>query len=77
VKLVHNLFLNRLKPFLTGSGPFDIKVEVWKHLVGRGVYFELLPLDFEEFLVWKAKDLHNVFLEYKRVSMTSSSMYQK
>jgi len=41
-------------------------VEVGKHLVGRGIYFELLPLDFEEFLIWKAKDLHNVFLEYKR-----------
>jgi len=62
VKLIHDLFSNRLKIFLTGSGSFDIKVEVGKHLVGRGIYFELLPLDFEEFLMWKAKDLHNVFL---------------
>jgi predicted AAA+ superfamily ATPase len=41
-------------------------VEVGKHLVGRGVFFELLPLDFEEFLMWRAKDLHSLFLEYKR-----------
>lgn len=43
VKLIHDLFSNRLKLFLTGSGSFDIKVEVGKHLVGREVYFELLP----------------------------------
>ncbi|NHV98318.1 MAG: hypothetical protein HA496_01575 [Thaumarchaeota archaeon] len=39
-----------------GSGSFDIKVEVGKHLVGGGIYFELLSLDFED-----------VFSEYKRV----------
>jgi len=76
VKLIHDLFSNRLKIFLTGSGSFDIKVEVGKHLVGRGIYFELLPLDFEEFLIWKAKDLHNVFLEYKR-ALTSFTLTGK
>jgi len=66
IKLIYDSFSNRLKVFLTGSGSFDIKVEVGKHLVGRGVFFELLPLDFEEFLMWRAKDLHSLFLEYKR-----------
>jgi len=66
IKLIYDLFSNRLKVFLTGSGSFDIKVEVGKHLVGRGVFFELLPLDFEEFLMWKARDLHSLFSEYRR-----------
>ena len=69
IKLIYDLFSDRLKVFLTGSGSFDIKVEVGKHLVGRGVFFELLPLDFEEFLMWKAKDLHGLFSEYRRVLM--------
>lgn len=34
--------------------------------MGRVVYFELLPLDFEEFLLWKAKDLHKIFTAYKK-----------
>jgi len=51
---------------VTGSGSFDIKVEVGKYLVGRGIYFELFPLDFEEFLMWKARDLHKIFIDYKR-----------
>ncbi len=34
-------------------------------MVGRAIYFELLPLTFEEFLLWKARDLHKIFLEYK------------
>jgi len=54
---------------VTGSGSFDVKVEVGKHLVGRAVYFELLPLDFEEFLLWRAKDLNKLFLEYKKALM--------
>jgi predicted AAA+ superfamily ATPase len=34
-------------------------------LVGRCVYFELFPLDFEEFLLWKAKDLYKIFIDFK------------
>ncbi len=66
IKLLFDVFSDKLKLFVTGSGSFDIKVEIGKHLVGRAVYFELLPLDFEEFLLWKAKDLHKIFLEYKK-----------
>ncbi|MEM2136738.1 MAG: ATP-binding protein, partial [Candidatus Methanomethylicia archaeon] len=65
IKLLFDLFSDRIKFILTGSGSFDIKVEVGKHLVGRAIYFELLPLSFEEFLIWKAKDMHKIFLQYK------------
>ncbi|MEM0172772.1 MAG: ATP-binding protein [Metallosphaera sp.] len=65
IKLLFDLFSDRLKIFVTGSGSFDVKVEIGKYLVGRAVYFELLPLDFEEFLLWKARDLHKVFCMYR------------
>jgi hypothetical protein len=65
IKLLFDLFSDKLKIIVTGSGSFDIKVEVGKYLVGRTVYFELFPLDFEEFLMWKAKDLHKIFVDYK------------
>ncbi|MEM2122158.1 MAG: ATP-binding protein [Candidatus Bathyarchaeia archaeon] len=65
LKLLFDLFSDRLKLIATGSGSFDVKVEVGKYLVGRAVYFELLPLSFEEFLSWKAGDLHRLFLEYR------------
>jgi len=66
IKLIFDLYSDNLKLFITGSGSFDIKVEIGKNLVGRTIYFELIPLDFEEFLMWKAKDLHNVFIDYKK-----------
>ncbi len=65
VKLLFDLFSDKVKIVVTGSGSFDIKVEVGKYLVGRSIYFELLPLTFEEFLLWKAKDLHKIFVEYR------------
>jgi len=66
LKLIYDLFSDKIKLFATGSGSFDIKVEIGKHLVGRAIYFELYPLDFEEFLLWKAKDLHKIFTSYKK-----------
>ncbi|MGC8558447.1 MAG: ATP-binding protein [Nitrososphaeria archaeon] len=64
IKLMHDLYPGKL--YVTGSGSFDIKVEVGKYLVGRAVYMELLPLSFEEFIMWKARDLHGLISEWKR-----------
>ena len=69
IKLLFDLYADKLKLFVTGSGSFDIKVEIGKYLVGRAIYFELMPLDFEEFLLWKAKDLHKIFIDYKKTVM--------
>ena len=66
LKLIYDHFSESIKLFVTGSGSFDIKVQIGKHLVGRAVYFELHPLDFEEFLLWKAKDLHAIYQDYKQ-----------
>ncbi|KYK29044.1 hypothetical protein AYK20_06230 [Thermoplasmatales archaeon SG8-52-1] len=66
IKLIFDLYADNIKMFITGSGSFDIKVEIGKNLVGRAIYFELIQLDFEEFLMWKAKDLHKVFIDYKK-----------
>ncbi|MEM3503547.1 MAG: ATP-binding protein [Nitrososphaeria archaeon] len=65
LKLLFDLFSDKVKFIITGSGSFDIKVEVGKYLVGRAIYFELFPLTFEEFLLWKAKDLHKIFVGYR------------
>ena len=65
VKLIFDTFSEKIKIIITGSGSFDIKVEIGKYLVGRCIYFELFPLDFEEFLLWKAKDLYKIFIDLK------------
>jgi len=54
-----------LKVVATGSGSFDVKVEVGRYLVGRALYFELFPLDFEEFLSWRARDLLTVYRSFR------------
>ena len=64
IKLIYDSY-PQTKLFVTGSGSFDIKVLISKYLVGRAVSFELLPLNFEEFLMWRAKDLARVHTEFK------------
>jgi len=66
IKILFDEYSNTVKLFVTGSGSFDIKVEIGKNLVGRVIYFELMPLDFEEFLMWKAQDIHKIFMDYKK-----------
>jgi len=44
-----------LKLIVSGSSSFDIKKKFKDSLVGRTINFELYPLDFEEFLVFKSK----------------------
>lgn len=66
LKFLFDNFSDKLKFIVTGSGSFDVKVEVGRYLVGRAVCFELLPLSFEEFLIWKAGDIHKIFTDYKR-----------
>jgi hypothetical protein len=64
LKLIYDMF-QKIKLFVSGSGSFDVKVQISKYLVGRAIIFELYPLSFEEFLMWKAKDLYLVYKELK------------
>lgn len=64
IKILHDFYKDKLKIIITGSGSFEIKENLGKYLVGRAVYFELFPLSFEEFLLWKDKELHKIFKEY-------------
>ena len=61
LKMWYDLYKSKLKLVVSGSGSFDVKVEVGRHLVGRLVYFEILPLDFSEFLLWKDEGLHAIW----------------
>jgi len=64
LKFIHDTY-PELKLFITGSGSFDVKENIGGYLVGRAVYFNLKPLDFEEFLLWKDPSLHRVFMDMK------------
>ena len=54
-----------IKFFLTGSSSFYLKNLFPESLAGRKFVFELYPLDFEEFLIFKdsGKDFHSTFSE--------------
>ncbi|MGA1823604.1 MAG: ATP-binding protein [bacterium] len=54
LKLMHDHY-KTIKLIVSGSSSFDIKKKFKDSLVGRTVNFELFPLDFEEFLVFKNK----------------------
>ncbi|MCD6279631.1 ATP-binding protein [Candidatus Micrarchaeota archaeon] len=41
---------------VSGSGAFDIKMNLLKYLVGRVYIFDMLPLNFGEVVEWKSKE---------------------
>jgi len=59
-----------IKILITGSSAPEMSIQCLKYLVGRILLFELYPFNFEEFLSYKDKILHKVFLS-KKISETS------
>ena len=59
-----------IKILITGSSAPEMSIQCLKYLVGRILLFELYPFSFEEFLSYKDKILHRVFLS-KKISETS------
>lgn len=55
LKLFHDNFSGRIKLIVSGSSSFEIKKKFKNSLVGRTINFEIWPLDFEEFLLFKNK----------------------
>ena len=56
LKLFHDNYSNKIKLIVSGSSSFEIKNKFKNSLVGRTVNFEIWPLDFEEFLLFKNKE---------------------
>lgn len=54
LKIMHDHYPN-IKLIVSGSSTFEIKKKFKESLVGRTVNFELYPLSFEEFLMFKGK----------------------
>lgn len=55
LKILHDHY-PWLKMIVSGSSSFDIKGKFKDSLVGRTVEFELFPLDFEEFILFKNRN---------------------
>ena len=55
LKIMHDNYPN-IKLLVSGSSTFEIKKKFKESLVGRTVNFELYPLCFEEFLIFKGKN---------------------
>jgi len=81
VKAVKYLYDHyKIKFFLTGSSSFYLKNLFPESLAGRKIVYELFPLDFEEFLMFKGKEkkFHNQFsLKAKNKNKISYQLYSK
>jgi predicted AAA+ superfamily ATPase len=70
----------QIKFFLTGSSSFYLKNLFPESLAGRKVIYELFPLDFEEFLIFKEKEIKTseVFsIKAKNKNMVSYELYKR
>ncbi len=54
-----------VKMVVTGSGAFEVKENILGNLVGRATVFELLPLSFGEFLLWRYPHVYEVYKDVK------------
>lgn len=54
LKLLYDKYGEKIKLIVTGSSSLELKANFQDSLVGRKVTFEILPLDFEEFLQFQA-----------------------
>ncbi len=54
IKILHDHYSN-LKLIVSGSSTFEIRKQFKQSLAGRIISFELYPLNFEEFLIFKDK----------------------
>ena len=81
VKAVKYLYDHyQIKFFLTGSSSFYLKNLFPESLAGRKVVYELFPLDFEEFLLFKEKQRKTPFrflLKAKNKNKVSYQLYNK
>ncbi len=65
LKLLYDLYKN-IKFIITGSSSLEITSETARFLVGRLFSFELLPLNFHEFLKVRDKNLARIYIEKNR-----------
>jgi hypothetical protein len=63
LKLIYDLFEN-IKIIITGSSSLELKNETAKYLVGRLLEFELYPLNFYEFLLYKDQKIARIYKEW-------------
>ena len=63
LKLIYDLFEN-IKIIITGSSSLELKNETAKYLVGRLLEFELYPLNFYEFLLYKDQKIAKIYKEW-------------
>ena len=66
-----------VKFFLTGSASYYLKNLFPESLAGRKVIFELFPLDFEEFLLFKGEDIdrYNTIRKKKKHTLLEYELY--
>ncbi len=55
IKLMVDHYSDKVKLVITGSSSLDIKKKFRESLVGRKLVFNLYPLDFKEFLIFKGE----------------------
>ena len=78
IKYLHDHY--EIKFFLTGSSSFYLKNLFPESLAGRKIVYELFPLDFREFLVFKEKEKKfsdNFSQKAKEKSKISFEIYKK
>jgi len=79
IKLMVDNHSDRFKLIVSGSSVLDIKSKIKQSLVGRIVTFEVLGLDFEEFLWFKKKkfNLNKIAVTDKKIQKELKQLFEE
>ncbi|GAI85534.1 unnamed protein product, partial [marine sediment metagenome] len=79
IKLMVDNHSDRFKLIVSGSSVLDIKSKIKQSLVGRIVTFEILGLDFEEFLWFKKKkfNLNKIAVTDKKTQKELKQLFEE
>ncbi len=75
LKLIFDKYEQQIKLIVTGSSAFYIDTKFSDSLTGRKQIFELYPLDFEEFLVFKEKE--ELIIEWQEIRNSTDYISHK
>ena len=64
LKLIYDK--KKIPVVVSGSGAFEVKENITGYLVGRAISFTLYPLSFEEYVMWKNKELYSWYKKIKK-----------
>ncbi|NVO04017.1 MAG: ATP-binding protein [Bacteroidetes bacterium] len=77
LKIIFDHYKGKIKLIVSGSSSFEIKTKFKDSLVGRTINFELFPLSFDEYLLFKGYSLKKMAILPEKINIELRELYSE